>query len=412
MPVTAPGSSASPAFSGDDGVDACLRPSTNSRRHRIWRASRLTVTVALLGTAIGLMVVNAGELGRAFDRLSHLRYECVLLAVVAEAGSMLVFARLQQRLLRAGSVRIPLPTMTAITVASNSLDATLPGGVAWAAAWLFNQLGRRGVTRFVRVWEFLVAGGISSFALFIIVATGVWTAGPHGPVASLRWLVFLLALIPIIALFGDLFRHTGPVRATGRWFRQEIPRIPGGRVVVRGVAGLVERFSAIHLSLLGWLEVLLLGLANWLLDCAVVVASLEALGVAVPWRAILVIYGLTQIAAVVPLTPGGVGVVGGSLAALLHAYGIAVVPALSVVTLYRILSFWILVPIGWASWALLEWRSRHRPRATEPEPAPKPAWDSSPLVAGAAPGAADHPMAAVHPDADGPVRSRRSPRGR
>ena len=141
---------------------------------------------------------------------------------------MLTFAMMQRRLLRAGKIHIALSTMTAITLAANALTTTLPGGVAWAATWLFNQLGRRGVDRFVRTWMFLVAGGVSSFALFLVIAVGVETAGSHGPVASLRWLVFLLAIIPLLALLGEELHKKGLLHGRGQRLLVLVARLPGG----------------------------------------------------------------------------------------------------------------------------------------------------------------------------------------
>ncbi|HLH28045.1 MAG TPA: lysylphosphatidylglycerol synthase transmembrane domain-containing protein, partial [Acidimicrobiales bacterium] len=289
----------------------------------------------------------------------------VVLAVVAEAGSMLVFAMLQRRLLRAGGCDIPLSTMTLVTLAANAVTGTLPGGVAWSATWLFNQLGRRGVDRFVRTWMFLVAGGISSFALFVVVAVGTEAAGNHGPVSSLRWLVFLLALIPLGVLTLEALHKLGMVsterlEAMASSVASVVGRTRLGGRAVDVTQAVARRFSVIHLGALGWLEVFFLALLNWLLDAAVVVAALVAVGVPVPWRDVLIIYGLTQISASFPITPAGLGIVAGSLAALLTAYGVALGPALAVVILYRILSFWILVPIGWAIWGGLEIESRHR----------------------------------------------------
>jgi putative heme transporter len=330
--------------------------------HTWWRRLRLAVAAGVLGAAVWFMVAQFQELESAARQLTHVRAGWMALAVAAEAGSMLAFALLQRRLLRASGTKVALLPMTAVTLASNAIDATFPGGVAWAAAWLFNQLGRWGVDRFRRVWMFLVAGGVSSFALFIVVGSGVELAGPHGPVASLRWLVFLLALIPVVALVLELFRDTGTVAALRTWAVRHLDRdVPGGRRILRLICSLVERFTAVRLRPLGWIEVLALALANWLLDCVVVVAALEALDVHVPWSAILVIYGLTQISAAFPLTPGGIGVVAGSLGALLSAYGVPTVDALSTVILYRILTFYILVPMGWGVFGILELRARHHP---------------------------------------------------
>jgi len=342
---------------------------------------RTTASLALFAAAVVLVVLKGGTLARGAARLSHVRFEWLVLAAVAEAGSMVFFGRMQQKLLRAGGAELSLPTMVSITTAANALNETLPGGGGWAAAWLYDHLGSRQVARFLRVWMFLVAGGISSFALFCIIAAGVEIAGPHGPVASLRWLVFLLALIPVAALALEAFRARPPVRQLVEWAEHHAQHnaelhtqhnaelhaqhnaelhTQGRPSLLERLQGLVSRISAVRLGPWGWVAVLLLALGNWLLDCVVAIAAMEALAVRVPWSGVLVVYGLTQISAAIPITPGGIGVVEGSMTALLHAYGVPLSGALPVVLLYRIVSFWILVPIGWAVWGALEMSTRAR----------------------------------------------------
>ena len=326
-----------------------------------WHRARTGVSVALLGAAIAVIVLHGGTLARTLHRLTRVDMAWLGIAVVAEGSSMVVFGRLQQRLLRAGGSSVPLPTMVAITTASNAVTGTLPGGVGWAAAWLYDQLGSRGVPRFTRVWAFLVAGGVSSFALFLVIACGVEIAGPHGPVASLRWLAFLLAVVPLLALVVEVLHERPPVRHLVHWAEEHVQQqVPGGRKVLRRGRALLARFTAVRLGPVGWAEVLALALANWLFDCVVVVTALEGIGVRIPWRGILVVYGLTQISASLPITPGGIGIVDGSMTALLHAYGVPVSGALAGTLVYRIVSFWILVPIGWATWSALENTTRRR----------------------------------------------------
>ena len=51
----------------------------------------------------------------------------------------------------------------------------------------------------------------------------------------------------------------------------------------------------------------------------------------VPWRGIVVAYSLSQVVASIPITPGGIGVVEGSLTGLLVAYGMPTRVALAAV---------------------------------------------------------------------------------
>jgi len=276
-----------------------------------------------------------------------------------------VFARLQRWLLRAGGCDIGLGEMVEITLAGNALGTSLPGGAAWAATWAFGQLRRRGADRVLAGWVILVAGALSSFALFVLVAAGAFLAGSRGPVASLRWLAAALAAIPVVAGIGLVAtrRSPGARRAVHGVWTAVADRVAVARWAGRGVGKVVRQLHTVRPGSVGWIEVFGLALANWLYDATVLLACLLALHVSVPWRGLLVIYSLTQISASLPITPGGLGVVEGSMAALLVAYGVPTGPALATVLLYRIVSFWGLVPIGWGVWFWLEAISQRTRRA-------------------------------------------------
>jgi uncharacterized membrane protein YbhN (UPF0104 family) len=326
--------------------------------------------VALAGAAIALMAFHGTDFTSAAARLRDVGPAWILAAVLAEAASLVAFAALQRRLLRAGGAELPWSSVVAITSAGNALDATLPVGIAWAAAWLFEQYGRRGVRPFVRLWFFLVAGGVSSFALFVVVALGLELAGSRGPVSFLRWPVLFLAAIPVVFFVLELTRATATSGHILRFF--ECLGLRSRRMRIgRRLHRVLTDFSRVRLGSSGWLTVFTLALANWLLDAAVLATCLEALGVRLDWRYLLIVYGLTQITAAIPVTPGGVGIVVGSLTGLLVAYGAPLTAALSAVLLYRLVTFWVLVPIGWCIWGYLEVRSHHRPARYEGDAAPE-----------------------------------------
>ena len=226
-----------------DGVDAdpsvpAVDPDpTDQHPKRWWVWLQRSVSLALLGAAVWFLAQRGTELRGAANLLAHLDWRLVAVAVLFEAASMVVFARLQRWLLRAGHVRLSLGTMVEITLAGNAIAATLPGGVAWAAAWAFGQLRRRGVDRFLRVWVFLVAGAVSSFALFLVVAVGIEVAGGRGPVAGLRWAAVGLAAIPVAGLVAALvgrWRHVQRVETRLASLVEQ--RGAGGRWVIRSVA--------------------------------------------------------------------------------------------------------------------------------------------------------------------------------
>lgn len=295
---------------------------------------------------------RGGELARAGRLLAHPRPAWVGLAVVFEAGSMVVFARLQRWLLRCGGVRLSLAAIVEITLAANALSLTLPGGVAWSGLWAFGQLHRRGADRALAGWVILVAGAVASYALFCLLVVGTWAAGDSGPLAPARWPITALAAAPLMATLAATARHLRrrrppePGRGTGRSARLgPLGRSPGG---------LARHLRLVRPGPRGWAEAGGLGLLNWIYDAACLAACIAAVGQAVPWRGLLVAYTLAQVAASLPITPGGLGVVEASLAALLVTSGMSGPGALAAVAAYRIVSFWGVVPLGWASWAFVE----------------------------------------------------------
>jgi hypothetical protein len=316
-------------------------PESVRRQSRVAVLGRRTATAVVIVVTVASAWTHRQQLGAGFHLLGHLSWGWLPAALVFQGASVVDFALLQRRLLVAGHVNISATDMTKISVAANAISASLPGGAAWSAPWTWRQLRRRGADRPLATWVVLGAGVLSSLALFVIVVAGVELAGDHGPVASLRWLARGLAAIVVMAC--------ALLWAAGARHRRQLPS--DGRLVRA-----YERIRVVRLSPGAWAGALVLALANWLLDMACLMACVAAIGAPIDWRDVVVVYALTQLIAVLPLTPGGLGVVEAGLTALLVSYGTPAAAAIATVVLYRALTFWTLVPAGWAMWWQLERR--------------------------------------------------------
>jgi uncharacterized protein (TIRG00374 family) len=98
-----------------------------------------------------------------------------------------------------------------------------------------------------------------------------------------------------------------------------------------------------------WTVTVLLFAVNWLTDLLCLVATCRAVGLPVGVTTLAGIYLGVQIVRQVPLTPGGVGVIDTALVAGLTAAGATAVTAAAAVLLYRLLSCWLLIPVGGAA---------------------------------------------------------------
>ena len=323
---------------------------------RWWPWVRRVVGVAIFTAGLLAAVDRRHQLVDASRRLGRLDMRWVLVAVLLEVASIVVMARLLRVLLWSGGVHLSARRILEITFAGTAMTLSLPGGGAVSAAWQFGQYRRRGADRVLGGWVVLMAGALSSFALFVVIAAGTVLAGGSGPVSSLRWLAVALAAIPLMALavYAAVTWVPAVRDAASRW----VTAAEAGdrwKRPLHSVRRAKAALRAVQPSPGDWAEASGLALLNWVADLGCLIAAVYAVGGAVPWRGILVAYGLARLAGTLPFTPGGLALVEGSLSALLIAYGMQADVAVAAVLLYRIVSFWGLVPLGWATYGWLTW---------------------------------------------------------
>jgi putative heme transporter len=82
--------------------------------------------------------------------------------------------------------------------------------------------------------------------------------------------------------------------------------------------------------------------------------SIKAAGAHVPWWGIVLAWAAGAGGSSLNLTPGGLGVVEAALTGALVALGVPANQALTAVLVYRAISFWLAIAIGWP----IYWRLR------------------------------------------------------
>ncbi|MDF3300235.1 lysylphosphatidylglycerol synthase transmembrane domain-containing protein [Streptomyces tropicalis] len=340
----------------DDAADPAPGPPPFRARHPVW----WLVSAVLVVAAVALALHRRYDLAAALHLIPTASPPRLAAAALLEALSVLSLAALQRRLLVMGGARLGLAVVTALVVAANAVAGALPGGAAFAAAWQFGQLRRRGVSLVLAGSVLAVSGVLSALALFLLLVAGVLAGGAAGPAglrAAVLWMAALLVLLAAGA--AALSRFTAVRRRAWRVWRRIGVRSRRMWGIEEQMSRLVRRVRATRPGPRPWLAPSLLALANWVLDAACLAACAWALDVALPWRVTLTAYALTQMAGALRLTPGGIGIVETGLAALLVLYGLRPDQAIAVTLLYRIASYWALQPIGWTSWLGLTLAARH-----------------------------------------------------
>jgi uncharacterized protein (TIRG00374 family) len=100
-----------------------------------------------------------------------------------------------------------------------------------------------------------------------------------------------------------------------------------------------------------------------LLDAASLWVFVAAYGQLTVVDGLLVAYGLAYVLAAIPITPGGLGVVEATLTSSLVGFGAARGVAILGVLSYRLVNFWLPIPLGGASYISLQVGRRASRRA-------------------------------------------------
>ncbi|MER5846378.1 lysylphosphatidylglycerol synthase transmembrane domain-containing protein [Streptomyces sp. NPDC002012] len=325
-------------------------------------------SVALLVIAAVVAVYRRHDLAAASHLIAAVRLPRLVLVAGFEAASLGALIALQHWLLRMGGARLRLKVVGTIVLAANAVAGALPGGAAFAAAWMFTQLRRRGVGQVLAGAVLAVSGVLSVAALFALLVAGALASGSAG-LGALRPLVLgLVAILSVmVGAVAGLSRFRPVRRRFWRLWRRLGVRSQQLRDIEDGLLALVRHVHAVRPGLRPWWLPFTFALLNWACDAACLLTCAWALGIGVPWRGILVAYTLTQMTGSLRLTPGGLGVVEASLTALLALYGLRTDQAIALTLLYRTASYWALQPIGWACWLGLTFSSRRADHRAGPD---------------------------------------------
>ncbi len=349
---------------------------SRGRRARLWRLLlsfwpyiRYVVGIGLGVLAFVAVFGKRGELSGAAKFLGDLDWPWLVLGIAAEAAAITSFALLQGRLLESGGVKVRSGPLAAITLAGNSINNSLPAGPAFASVYAFRQYRFRGADDELAGWTVFATTLAAAVTLALFASLGLGISGAEGASLNLVWvtlftLVTMLSLGAIVLIVlrrrNLLTKALAVVVRIAQWLSLSGPGDP-----FEVATGIRQRLTAITPSRWELVQAHFWALGNWVMDCACLAAAFAAVGAPVPWRGLVLAYGAGQLAANLPITPGGLGVVEGSLTVALVAYGGAEATTVAAVLIYRIINFWVSLPVGWLAAGALAVQRRLRSRAAE-----------------------------------------------
>jgi hypothetical protein len=340
---------------------------------------------ALVATAGVVVVVSQrASLLSASGRLGRISPAWLVVALGAETASYVAAAELQHQLLGSTGVRVGRRSLVALLCAGTAISATLPAGPAVSTRYTYRALRHRGTSAGAAAWVLGATGVLSIVSLAALALVGAQLRG-LGPLCSaLGGVVGAAVLVGVAGALATLVwasRHrrrleqltsslSARFSASLRTAAPRVGRAPQpAQLNSTGVGRFIDNDEqGDHALGLARLAIgLALATANWAADIVALAIAFVAVGLEVPWQGLLLAYAITQLATSVPLLPGSLGVAEGSMVAALVCSGVRPSAAVAGVLVYRLVSFWLVLPAGWLSWTFLR-RGEARSTARESTP--------------------------------------------
>ena len=294
---------------------------------------------------------------RTLSLLGGVDLRLIALGVALEAASILSYTNLTRTMIPRGSAP-PFPTLLRIQLSTLAVSHVVPGGSAAGGALGFRLLTRAGLTGTDAAFAIAAQGIGSAVVLNLLLWLGLIVSVVRGgPGYNPLYLTAAVVGVVLIGGFSTLVvllmrgerRAAGVMRAVAR-------RVPF--LHEEGIHQLVLRLAARLQTLVADRDRLRRGilwdLAFWLCTAAALWVFLGAFG---HWERIdglIVAFALAYVLAAIPLTPAGLGVVEATMIPLLTLFGCDRGIATLGVVAYRLINFWLPIPVGFLAYLSLE----------------------------------------------------------
>jgi uncharacterized protein (TIRG00374 family) len=330
-------------------------------RFSVGRVLLLSVT----GVSLYFLAPSIVEVLEAWSKLDRFDAGWLVVVLACEAASFASIWALQ---------RVVLPEVSWFDGATsqlvgNAFNRITPGGGATGTALQARLLADAGydltrVATALTAESLMVSVAVLVLPVFSLPAIIAGLDVP-GSLADAAWIGILV--FALVAAGGAAVLHApGPIAAVGDGIAWIANRFRRRRPPIRGLGErLVEQRAELRRSV-GTHWVLAVGTAvgRWAFEYLGLLVTLHAIGAHVEPTLVLLAFTFAELLGLLPFTPGGLGFVEAGLTATLALAGVAASDAVLATLIFRLVSFWLPLPVGLA--AMFIYRRRH-PR-TELEP--------------------------------------------
>lgn len=334
-----------------DGRDGGEEAPTKGRSH--WprwlpRPLRRVTKILIFAFVVQFLVLpQIHGTRKALKQLGQVHVGYLIAGAALEAAAIVSYAFLTRSVLpREGSPSVP--TLLRVQLSTLGFSHVAPGGAAAGSPLGYRLLTDAGVSGPDAGFALATQGMGSAVVLNVLL----WLALVVSiPLNGFDPTYLAAAVVGVIAIGGFAVLVVTLTRGEERSARvlsavaARLPLVDHDAVtsLVHKVAERLRELGAdrdLLMRAAGWAA------GNWLLDAASLWVFVAAFGYRVSVVGLLVAFGLANVLAAIPITPGGLGVIEAVLTSTLVGFGTPSTVAILGVAAYRLLNFWLPIPLG------------------------------------------------------------------
>lgn len=318
----------------------------------LWHVGRLLLLALIIEYLVVPQLAGPRKVAHLIGQVNPF---LLLAGVGLEAGALLSYSFLTRTLLPNGR-ELSLFTILRIQLTTLSVSHCAPGGSATGTALGYRLMTRAGVARSDVGFALAMQGIGSAVVLNVILWVALIVSIPVWGFSA----VYLIAAGFGVVLLGVsaflVFMFTRGEERVGLLLERAADRLPfvDGPALRRTFIEIASRLQELASERSVLIRALVWATANWLLDAASLLVFVGAFGHWVNPDGLLVAYGLANVLAAIPITPGGLGVVEVTLTSVLVGFGTARGVATLGVVAYRLINFWLPIPVGGIAYLSLQ----------------------------------------------------------
>ncbi len=316
---------------------------------------RRTLQILTVGVVFYFFVIPLiPSFRQAVEDLHTINPYLLIVGMGLQGFSLFAYSLLTRAALGEYHARISSLRLFRIQLSTKALGNIVPGGSAASSALGYRLITMCGVPGPDAAFALATAGVGSAVVLNLILWLALIISIPirgvnaaYGTAALVGIILMTFAAFLIFGLVEGQGRSERMVRSISR--RLHFDEQHAAEVLAHLGARLEGLYQDKNLlrRVVGWAA------ANWLLDAFSLWVFLRAFGGHVDFDGLIIAFGIANVFSVIPITPGGLGLVEGIYIPSLVGFGLAQRIATVGVLSYRVAQYWLPIVVGWACYLSL-----------------------------------------------------------